>query len=134
MSDVKDKIISKMNELIEEADVLKNEISNFDDARVDTWRMRATKLLERVGGEKLVREFNRSGAFSINMRASERERFEYTLKAIEGRKNCLIVIAEDLEFFDDKDEEEIAKIKHKIEAGVNVGFFKGKYTQERESK
>ena len=94
--------------------------------------MTVEKLLERIGGEKLVYAFRCAISFSFNVRADDTARLEYKLKQLEVGKNYLIVIKDDLELFDDADEKDLKKIKHKFEAGVDLGIVKGKYTHERE--
>jgi len=132
VSEVKDKIIKKLISLIEEAEILKKEITSYKDPRIDTWKMKSRKLLERIGEDRLAGQFNAAGTSSFNMMASERERFNYVLRVLEGRKNFLIVVKEDLELFEEEDAPELRKIKHKFEAGLDLKIIKGKYTQERE--
>jgi len=132
MSEVKEKIIKRLEELIEEGEQFKNTTIQAKDSNVDMWRMKCHKLLERIGGEKLNGEFNAAGAFSYNMRMSESERVQYRKRQIEGRTNFLKVTKDDLELFDDNDEPELKRIKHKFEGGLDLGILKGKYTQERE--
>ena len=132
MSDVKIRIITKLDELISEAKKLHGEIVDPNDTRVDMWEMRSRKLLEKIGGEKLKGEFNAAGAFSFNMRMSDHERLNYSRRQLEGRKNYLLVVKEEMEFFQEEDESELKKIKHKFVGGINLGIFKAEYVQGRE--
>lgn len=132
MSEVKEKIIKRLEGLIGEGEQLKNTAIQAEDPNVHMWRMKCSKLLERIGGEKLIGKFNAAGSFSYNTRMSESERVLYRKRQIEGRTNFLKVTKDDLELFDDNDEPELKRIKHKFEGGVDLGILKGKYTQERE--
>ena len=131
MNETTKKIIGKLDSLIEEGGRLKKEIRDPEDPNIQMWEMRANKLLERIGGEKLTGDFSAAGAFSFDMYATSQECLDYALRAIGARTNCLIVIKEDLELFDESDEQELKKIKHKFEVGADLGIIKGKYTQER---
>ena len=132
MNEVKAKILDKLNSLIDEGKKLKSEVKNSEDPNIQMWEMRAKQLLERVGGLEISKKFNMVGMFAYNMRSTERELLDLELRGIEARTNYLIVIKEDLELFDDKDEPQLNKIKNKFEAGLNIGVFKGKYSTERE--
>ena len=132
MADAKEKIIERLSSLIEEGKKLKGEIQNPEDPNLQMWEIRVTKLLERLGGDKLIGDFNMTGAFSFNMYAGEQECLEYAKKSLEARTNFLIATKEDIELFDDKDKPQLKNIKNKYEAGINVGFFKGKVSTERE--
>ena len=132
MADVKEKILERLDSLISEGRKLKEDVLDRKDLKIQMWDMRAKKLLERIGGEEATKKFNIAGAFSYNTRATERELNDLALRSIEARTNYLIVIKEDLELFDDKDEPQLNKIKNKLEAGLNLGVFKGKFSTERE--
>ena len=132
MSDTKEKIIERLSSLIEEGKKLKDGIQSSEDPNLHMWMMRATKLLERMGGDKLKRDFNMAGAFSYNTHGNDRYFLEYAKKSIEAETNFLIATREDAEMFDEKDEPQLKNIKNKFEAGFNFGIFKGKASTERE--
>ena len=132
MSDTKEKIIERLNSIIEEGEKLKSEVNSYKDPKIKMWEMRATTLLERIGGEELVRKFVAVGSFSIRRGMSDKEWLDYKIKAIEGRTNFLIVKKEDLELFSEEDEPQIKKIRDKFEAGIDLGLIKGKVSRERE--
>jgi len=130
MPNTKQKILTRLGDLIIQISDLMKE--RHDSQKADLWKKRVIKLLERMGGEKLVGKFHSAGAFSFTMYPSEGELQEYYLKQISAWHNFLITLKEDLELFDDIDEPELSKIKHKFEIGANVGILKGKYSQEKE--
>ena len=132
MSEAKEKMLKRLEELIIEGEKLKNTGIQLNDPAINMWHMKCEKILDRIGGEKLIGEFNSAGAFAFNMRMSDGERVEHRKMQVEGRTNFLQVTKEDLKLFDDTDEPVLKKIKHKFEGGVNLGFVKGKYTQERD--
>ena len=132
MSDVKEKIIERLNSLIVDGKRLKDEIKSDEDPNIRMWRMRATKLLERIGGDKLKRDFNMAGAFPVDTMGSDRYFLELAKKSLEAETNFLIATKEDTEMFDEKDEPQLKNIKNKFEAGFNFGIFKGKASTERE--
>jgi len=130
MANAKNKILERLGNLIDQIEDLKKERHGSQCA--DLWKKRVEKLVERIGGDKLSGDFFSAGAFSFSMYAGEGELQEYYLKQMNAWHNFLVVIKEDLELFDDIDEPELSKIKHKFEIGANVGIFKGKYSQEKE--
>lgn len=130
MDETKQKILKRLEELLSQIPGLKKE--NYDSELTDLWEERVKKLLERIGGEKLIKDFHHSGATAFNMYASERELQEYYLKRLSGYNNFLTALKEDLELFDETDESTLTKLKHKFEVGANLGIIKGKYSQERE--
>ena len=132
MDETKKKILTKLDELMAEAMSLKSDIKDHEDLRVRTWKIATEKLLERIGGEKLIRDFRSSTSFSFNVMDGDDERLEYKKKVLEGGKNFLKITKDDLELFEDSDEKELKKIKHKFEAGIDIGIVKGKYTHESE--
>ena len=84
MADAKEKIIERLSSLIEEGKKLKDGIQSSEDPNLHMWMMRATKLLERMGGDKLKRDFNMAGAFSYNTHGNDRYFLEYAKKSIEA--------------------------------------------------
>jgi hypothetical protein len=130
MEDTKQKIIKRLDELINQIPELRKEY--HESEKIGLWQERVKKILERIGGESLVRKFNSAGAFAFHMNPSDAEKQEYYLKQINGWSNFLIALKEDLELFDESDNEGLKKIKHKFEMGANLGIVKGKYSQERE--
>ena len=102
MNNTQEKIIKKLDELIKEIPELKNKQYNSDEA--DLWKKRTKKLMERIGGEDLESKFIGAGAFAHSMHADEREIQEYYLKQLKSWNNFLIVLKEDMEMFDEKDE------------------------------
>ena len=132
MSETKEKILKRLEELIREGEQLKNVIIQKNDANVSMQRMKCDNLLDRLGGERLIGKFNSAGAFSYNMRISEDERIEYRKRRVEGQTNFLKTTKENLELFDGTDEPELKKIKRKIEAQLDLGIAKVKYKQERD--
>ena len=132
MNNTQEKIIKKLDELIKEIPELKNKQYNSDEA--DLWKKRTKKLMERIGGEDLESKFIGAGAFAHSMHADEREIQEYYLKQLKSWNNFLIVLKEDMEMFDEKDEPTLTKVKHKFGLGLNTGILKANYNQEREKK
>jgi len=131
MPSLEEKIVNRLQELIQEGEQLSKEISQSEDPNFDMWRMKCEKLLERMGGEELVGQYTSVGEFSYVVGMSESESLEYDKRAIGGRTDFLKVVKDDLELFGGEDEKELKKIKHRFEGGINLGILKGKYTQER---
>jgi len=130
MENVKSKIIKRLESLILEAEDLKKK--RHDSGETDLWEKRCESLLQRIGGDKLIDNFIRLNAISFYPDMPEEEYQEGYLANLSNNINLLISIKEDLELFDEDDEKDLKKIKHKIELGANIGIFKGRYSQERE--
>ena len=131
MNDTKQKILTRLSDLINQIPELKK--VKYDSESVKLWEERVKKLLERIGGEKIIKDFNKISSFAMSMFAkTDTEHEEIFLKRLTARNSFLVALKEDLELFDESDEPELKKIKHKFELGADLGIIKGKYSQERE--
>jgi hypothetical protein len=132
MSELKEKVLKRLDELIQEGEQLKNTEIKENDPGFNMWHTRCRTFLERLGGDKLTGSFNTAGALPFAMNMSDKEAVLYRKRQVEGRTGFLKVTKEDLALFDEKDEPGLARIRYKFEGGDDPALLKGKYTYKIE--
>ena len=118
MTNGKNRILDRISELIDQADGVKK---SGESEEADLWRKRVKTLLERIGGDKLIREYNNCFPCVVFIGKSKEDNQRSFLDEISKIKNLLIAVKEDIEIFGDKEtEKETKKIKRHFKAEVVV--------------
>ena len=103
MEKTKEKVLARLNDLIEEAQALRTAIEDPEDPRFDVWKLQTEKLLDWLGGQKMIHEFRTSLSFPCSSLAGPAERLGNIKKKLGGGKVYLVVIKDDVEVLDKTD-------------------------------
>lgn len=125
--EAKEKILKRFEELIDQTEEIKK--GKRDSLAYDLWKKRVESLLEKVGGEKLLRRY-RDCFPSIGICSLPESSYHEEFLDTAGKvKNLLIAAKESIELFEDEEvKKETKKLKRhfEIEGGI-PGILKGKF-------